>query len=92
MALWNEAKVAAQDMEVSSLYVVGNLKGIKTGAILTVDCNVFKPKETTYNPYNNSVKNGTIAMLIIALDALLAVPVTVELSITNPAFHINNWT
>jgi uridine phosphorylase len=87
MPMWFEAKVAAQDMEVSALFVMGNLKSVKTGAILTVDCNVFKPKETTYNPYNNSVKIGTASMIVIALDALVTVTNTVEHTFTNDVFN-----
>lgn len=70
--MWKNARIFGQDMETSSLLVVGAMRGIKTGGILTVDGNIFAPRDTEYNPYADLVKNGVIAMIIVGLDALVA--------------------
>ena len=73
--LWRAALVTAQDMEVSTVLVFGCLKGIKTGAILTVDNYLFKTDMSSggdYNPYTGKVKEGSKLMVELALNALIS--------------------
>lgn len=68
--MWQQANVIGEDMETSSLFTLGGIHNIKTGAILTVDCDVFDDKESEYNPYGNEMDIGVKRMCVIALDAL----------------------
>ena len=63
----------AEDMETSSLFTIGNLHSIKTGSIMTVDCNIFQNKEEEYNPYGNDMDEGIKSMCLVSLEAIIAV-------------------
>ena len=71
--MWRKAKVIAEDMENSSLFTIGNLHGVKTGSILTVDCDVFVEKIDEYDPFGDEMDKGIAAMCTIALNAIIAV-------------------
>ncbi len=68
--LWAKADVLAIEMEVSVLYIVASLHGIRAGAILNVDNYIFERE--TYEPNRDIVHQGTERMLEIALDAIAA--------------------
>ena len=63
-------------METAYLFTVGNLRQIKTGAILTVDCDVFADKVSDYDPYGVSMDKGVHAMALIAFRAAKRVPLS----------------
>jgi uridine phosphorylase len=71
--LWSRAGVLAVEMEISVLFVIASLRGIRAGAILTVDNYIFdRLKGAEYNP--DRVRNSVKKMCEIALDALVSIP------------------
>ncbi|MFZ2958675.1 MAG: nucleoside phosphorylase [Candidatus Ozemobacteraceae bacterium] len=72
LELYSRAGVPGVEMECATLFVIASLRGIKAGAILTVDGNPLKWKEGNYDPYGNKVSEGKIRMLNIGLAAAAA--------------------
>ncbi|MEJ2747950.1 MAG: nucleoside phosphorylase [Anaerolineae bacterium] len=68
----SHANVAAVEMECSVLFIIGSLRGVKTGAILTVDGNVLGEGETmdTFDPGQAVVGTAVEDAIQIALRAL----------------------
>lgn len=68
------AQVLAVEMECSTLFLVGSLRGVQTGAILAVDGNVLHKAESmdTYDPHSQKVQEAVAAEIQIALQALIA--------------------
>jgi uridine phosphorylase len=68
----SQANVLAVEMECATLFTVGSLRGVQTGAILTVDGNVLHEVETvdTFNPGQAVVQTAVITASKIALQAL----------------------
>lgn len=68
----SQAHVLAVEMECATLFTVGSLRGVQTGAILTVDGNVLHEAETmdTFNPGQAVVQKAVIFASKIALEAL----------------------
>ncbi len=66
------ANVQAVEMECAALFLVGSLRGVRTGAILAVDGNVSGSMETmdSYKPDQDIVANAVEAAVKIALLAL----------------------
>jgi uridine phosphorylase len=70
------ANVLAVEMECAALFIVGNLRGIQTAAILAVDGNVLASggeKMDTYSPGQDSVQTAVTAEIEIALQTLYQV-------------------
>ncbi len=67
--------VLAVEMECATLFQVGSLRRIKTGAILAADGNVLHAKEdmSTFDPHRAEARQATEAAIRIALDALVQV-------------------
>lgn len=66
------ANVQAVEMECAALFLVGSLRGVRTGAILVVDGNVSGSMETmdSYRPDQDIVANAVDSAVKIALLAL----------------------
>jgi len=66
------AGVVAVEMECAALFIVGSLRGAQTAAILAVDGNVLRQRETmeSYDPHREVVSRAVEAATGIALDAL----------------------
>lgn len=66
------AGVLAVEMECAAVFIVGALRGIRTGAILAVDGNVLQAAESvdTYRPGQTVAQDGVQAAIQIALNAL----------------------
>jgi uridine phosphorylase len=69
------AGVLAVEMECAALFVIGSLRGARTGAILTVDGNVLVEAEAidTYRPDRSAVHDGigrSIQLALLALEEL----------------------
>lgn len=73
--LLSQANVMAVEMECSALFIIGSLRGVKTGAILAVDGNVLAKRESmdSYAPHRPIVSQAVEAEIKIALEALLMV-------------------
>lgn len=70
------ANVLAVEMECAALFIVGNLRGIQTAAILAVDGNVLASggeKMDSYSPGQDSVQTAVTAEIEIALQTLYQV-------------------
>jgi len=71
--MMSAANVIAVEMECAALFIVGALRGVKTGAILAVDGNVLEgsgEQMESYNPRVNVVREAVEAQTDIALEAL----------------------
>ncbi len=70
--LWQKAKVFAVEMEISVLFVIASLRGVRAGAVLTVDNYIFERlKGSQYTP--EKVAERVRKMCEISLDALVGV-------------------
>jgi uridine phosphorylase len=59
-------------MEMSTLYVIAAMRGVRAGGILTVDGNLVEERDadmSDYDPHRAVVAGGVTAMLEIAVDA-----------------------
>jgi uridine phosphorylase len=68
------AHVLAVEMECAALFIVSSLRGVKAGAILTVDGNVLESNGVSmesYDPDNNVVYEAIISATRIALEAFV---------------------
>jgi len=83
--MWRSARVVGEDMETSYLFAFALLRGMKAGAILTVDCNVFVEKELEYDPYGTNMDIGVRTMCEVALAAVLRVSLEDTSSIQFPS-------
>ncbi|MBF0546141.1 MAG: nucleoside phosphorylase [Candidatus Riflebacteria bacterium] len=70
LADYSKSGVLGAEMECSALFVISSLRGIKAGAILTVDGNPLKWQEGNYDPHGEAVSKGKERMLKIALEAI----------------------
>lgn len=70
LELYSKANVKGVEMECSTLFVIASLKGVKAGAITTVDGNPLKWHEGNYDPHGEKVAKGKEKMLKIALKAI----------------------
>lgn len=68
----SEANVLAVEMECAALFTVGSLRGVPTGAILSVDGNLLEGEESvdTYQPHRDTVARAVEAAIQIAAQAL----------------------
>ena len=72
LELYSKAGVPGVEMECSALFVIASLRGIRAGAIATVDGNPLKWDEGNYDPHGEKVTLGKERMLKIGLDAMSA--------------------
>lgn len=70
LELYSKAGVPGVEMECSALFVIASLRGIRSGAIATVDGNPLKWDEGNYDPYGVKVTEGKERMLTIGLEAM----------------------
>jgi len=66
---WASCGVKAVEMEVSVLFVICSLRGVKAGAILNVDNYIFERQD--YQPHREVVIQGTKRMCQIVLDTIV---------------------
>jgi uridine phosphorylase len=63
------------EMEVATLLVMASLAGVRAGAILTSDGNLFEEEDPdAYNPHREVVDQGKKNMLKVAIQALADMP------------------
>ncbi len=72
LELYSKAGVPGVEMEVSALFVIASLRGVKAGAIATVDGNPLKWDEGNYDPHGEMVTKGKERMLKIGLETMAA--------------------
>jgi uridine phosphorylase len=70
--LFKKAGVVAVEMENSALFVIASLRGIRSGAILSIDGYADADFHEEYNPHTDSVAQAVEASARIALDAICA--------------------
>lgn len=70
----SQAGVLAVEMECAALFIVGNLRGVATAAILVADGNVLEAKESmdSYRPGQDRVRQGVDKAVDLALEGLWA--------------------
>jgi uridine phosphorylase len=68
--LWIEAGALAVEMEVSILFTIAGLRGVRAGALLNVDN--YVPERKEYEPHRDVVAQGTDRIIRIALRAVPA--------------------
>lgn len=69
---WKKSGVLAVEMELSALYVIAALHGIRASALLVVDGNPTRAAQdmSEYDPYREVVRTATDRMLGLALGVL----------------------
>ncbi len=70
----SRARVLAVEMECAALFIVSSLRGVKAGAILTVDGNLLEShgeSMESYDPDNSRVHETVSSAIHIALEALV---------------------
>jgi len=68
--MWANAHCLGIEMEVSGLFVIASIRGIRAGALLNVDNYIFdRELSGAYQPTRAVVLQGTTRMLAVALDA-----------------------
>jgi len=72
LELYSKAGVPGVEMECSALFVIASLRGVRAGAIATVDGNPLKWEEGNYDPYGEKVAEGKSRMLKIGLETVAA--------------------
>ncbi len=70
LELYSKAGVPGVEMECSALFVIASLKGVRAGAIATVDGNPLKWDDGDYDPHGEKVTQGKERMLKIGLEAM----------------------
>jgi uridine phosphorylase len=65
--LYTKAGLAAIEMELSALLVIGSLKKVRCGGVVVIDGTI---SESLYNPYTKAVTKGIVDGTRVALDAL----------------------
>lgn len=72
LELYSKAGVPGVEMECSALFVIASLRGVRAGAVATVDGNPLKWDEGNYDPHGEKVTLGKERMLKIGLEAMSA--------------------
>lgn len=72
LELYSKANVPGVEMECATLFVIASLRGVKAGAIATIDGNPLKWQEGDYDPHGEKVAQGKARMLKIGLTAMAA--------------------
>ena len=60
------------DMEISTLFVVCSVRGVKAGAMAVIDGSPFKWEEGNYDPHGTRVSEGKKRMFIAGLETIVA--------------------
>jgi uridine phosphorylase len=69
---WSRAGVIGVEMEYAPLLVLASIHGAMAGGLFMADGNALDKKEVEdYNPDQDVVKRGKLAMIQIGLDALV---------------------
>ena len=66
-----EAGAVCVEMECSVLFVIGLLRGVRTGAIVAIDCNPGAIEAGEYDPHKGLVKDAVEREITVALDAIV---------------------
>ncbi len=74
LKLYSESGVHAVEMECSTLFVIGSLRGVKTGGMLVLDGSPLKWDEGVYNPDPEGLKASMNLCLKSALEVLKDIP------------------
>lgn len=69
------ANVIGVEMEVAALLVIASLRGVRAGAIVTMDGYVDDDLKNDYDPHNDTVKQGTERAIDIAIESIRALAV-----------------
>jgi uridine phosphorylase len=69
---YSKAGVPGVEMECSALFVIASLRGVRAGAIATVDGNPLKWDDGDYDPHGTKVTEGKARMLKIGLETMAA--------------------
>ena len=77
--MWSKSGVLGVEMEASVLFVIGGIRGIKTGGIFNVDNYIFARLEEgsgseAYHPHRDVVLKGNERMCRLALEAVAEMP------------------
>ncbi len=75
LALWQQARCVAVEMELAALLVIAAQHGARAGGVFAVDGNPLAGQGTTmagYDPFREVVTRAVDSALRVALDALLA--------------------
>ncbi len=70
LELYQKAGVAGVEMEVSALFVIASLAGIRAGAVAAIDGNPLKWDEGDYDPHGTKVAEGKNKMLLVGLNSM----------------------
>lgn len=73
--LWRASRVVAVEMELSALFVMASLRGVRAGGILAVDGDPTRSADMSdYEPDRAVVRRGIERMIEVALSALAGLP------------------
>lgn len=75
LKLFQKAGAVAVEMECSTLFVIGHLRGVRTGALLVLDGNPLKWEEGHYDPNPNRLMASMETCVQTALKALVSVKI-----------------
>ena len=70
----------AVEMEVSALFIVASVRGVRAGAIHVVDGSPFNWEKEGYDPHAHKVEKGKRAMFVTGLETITSIANTFESS------------
>lgn len=70
--LYKDSGALGAEMEISALYIIAKLRGVKAGAIVAVDGFAYNDMMDSYNPHKDFIDKAIEDEIYIALDALVA--------------------
>lgn len=71
--VYKQAGVLGVEMEISALYVVAAIRGVKAAAIVAVDGFADADLASEYDPYTDAVSKAVEEEIVIALDTVVSV-------------------
>jgi uridine phosphorylase len=71
-AAYKKAGILAVDMEISALYVIAALRGIRAGAIVAIDGYADADLAAEYNPHTDAVADAVEKAIDVSLGAIAA--------------------
>lgn len=71
LPLYKAANAVAVEMECSALFIIGQLRRVKTGALLVLDGNPLKWNQGEYNPRSEMVRESLLRCFQAAVQAVL---------------------
>eukprot|EP00922_Rhytidocystis_sp_ex-Travisia-forbesii_P025390 GHVS01037275.1.p2 GENE.GHVS01037275.1~~GHVS01037275.1.p2 ORF type:complete len:118 (+),score=30.18 GHVS01037275.1:438-791(+) len=72
LEMYSKGNVDVVEMEISTLFVIGYLNKIQTGALCVVDGSPLQWNEGNYDPSGDKMKAGTTNMLKVAIAACVS--------------------